>query len=133
MYLLDTNPCIRYLNGRSEPLRRRIESAGEGQVAVCSVVKAELFFGAMKSRDPRQTIERQLEFLRQFASLPFDDRAAEIYGRIRADLERSGNPIGANDLLIASIAMANQVTLVTHNTEEFQRIAGLRIEDWELP
>jgi tRNA(fMet)-specific endonuclease VapC len=70
-------------------------------------------------------------FLNQFVSLPFDDIAAEIYGRERARLTLVGTPIGANDLLIACIALANGLTLVTHNTREFSRINGLRLEDWE--
>ena len=64
-------------------------------------------------------------------SLPFDDLAAEAYGRIRARLEQAGQLIGPNDLLIAAIAVAHQVTLVTHNTREFQRVEGLQIDDWE--
>src|SRR5688572_21604144 len=132
MYLLDTNPCIRYLNARSDVLRKRIESAGDERLFVCSVVKAELFLGAMKSISPNETLTRQYQFLSRFISLPFDDRAAEFYAQIRADLERRGLPIGANDLMIASITLANDLTLITHNTAEFQRVNGLTVEDWEL-
>ena len=64
-------------------------------------------------------------------SLPFDDQAASIYGQIRADLAGKGLSIGPNDLMIAAIALAKGVTLVTHNTREFNRVAGLSIEDWE--
>jgi tRNA(fMet)-specific endonuclease VapC len=96
------------------------------------VVKAELFYGAMKSRDPVTTHAKQQRFLRRFVSLPFDDRAAEAYGRIRTALERLGQLIGPNDLLIAAIAVAHDVILVTHNTHEFQRVDELRIEDWEV-
>lgn len=70
-------------------------------------------------------------FLDQFVSLPFDDKAALVYGRVRAQLATQGTPIGPNDLMIAAIAIANDVTLVTRNTREFGRVAGLRIEDWE--
>jgi tRNA(fMet)-specific endonuclease VapC len=66
-----------------------------------------------------------------FPSLPFDDEAAEHYGRIRAELTTEGTPIGGNDFLIAAIALANGLTLVTHNTREFARVTGLTIEDWE--
>lgn len=98
---------------------------------VCSVVKAELFYGAMKSSNPERALAQQLEFLNRFVSLPFNDTSAMIYGRIRAQLTASGTPIGSNDLLIAAIALANDLTLVTHNTREFNRVEGLRIEDWE--
>ena len=66
-------------------------------------------------------------------SLPFDDAAAEIYGRIRADLESRGMPIGPNDTMIAAIALANGFTVATHNTAEFGRVSGLQVEDWTLP
>jgi len=132
IYLLDTNPCIRYLNAKSDTVRRRIESAGDEQLVVCSVVKAELFFGAVKSISPEETSASQRQFLSRFVSLPFDDDAAETYAGIRADLESQGLPIGSNDRMIAAIALANNLTLVTHNTAEFERVKGLRIEDWEL-
>ena len=67
----------------------------------------------------------------QFASLPFDDRAADVYGQIRADLARKGTPIGPNDFMIAAITLANDLTLVTHNVAEFGRVPALRVEDWE--
>jgi tRNA(fMet)-specific endonuclease VapC len=63
--------------------------------------------------------------------VPFDDRAGEEYAKVRADLAAKGTPIGPNDLLIAAIALANGLTLVTHNTTEFSRVLGLRLEDWE--
>jgi len=131
IYLLDTNPCIRYLNGQSDRLRERIDSVGDGNLSVCSVVKAELFLGAMKSNAQQKTLALQLEFLSRFTSCVFDDASAMIYGRIRADMERSGTPIGGNDLMIASIALANGLTLVTHNSREFSRVSGLLLEDWE--
>jgi tRNA(fMet)-specific endonuclease VapC len=95
------------------------------------VVKAELFYGAMNSQNPAKTLALQEIFLNQFVSLPFDDRAAKIFGEIRAHLARLGTPIGPYDLQIAAIALANDVTLVTHNTREFSRVPHLRIEDWE--
>lgn len=131
-HLLDTNACIRYLNGRSESLRQRIDAAGDQDLAICSVVRAEMCFGAMKSRAPDRALELQRQFLSRFFSYSFDDLAADKYGPIRAHLERAGTPIGANDLLIASIAVANGLTLVTHNVEEFRRVPGVLIEDWEV-
>ena len=99
---------------------------------MCSVVKAELFYGAMRSRNPTKTFEQQQAFLRQFISLPFGDEAATICGQIRARLAGKGTQIGAYDLQIAAIALANDLTLVTHNTREFERVEGLQIEDWEI-
>ena len=102
------------------------------EIAVCSIVKAELCFGAMKSANPDRNFALQQAFLAQFVSLPFDDLAATTFGVIRAQLETRGIPIGAYDLQIAAIALANNLTLVTHNTGEFGRIEGLQVEDWEI-
>jgi tRNA(fMet)-specific endonuclease VapC len=74
---------------------------------------------------------RIAEFVSPFTSLPFDDFCAHAYGQIRAQLEQAGTPIGSNDLMIAAIAVAHGLTLVTHNTREFKRILGLVLEDWE--
>jgi tRNA(fMet)-specific endonuclease VapC len=130
-YLLDTNVCARYLNGRSPSVRTRIRSTNREDIVVCSVVKGELFYGAMRSNNPEITLARQQQFLNLFVSLPFDDAAALIYGQIRAELTGLGTPIGPNDLQIAAIALANDLILVTHNTGEFSRVNGLQIEDWE--
>jgi tRNA(fMet)-specific endonuclease VapC len=130
-FLFDTNACIAYLNNHLSPIRRKLEQLSPSQVFVCSVVKAELFYGAMKSQNPAQTLAKQEVFLNQFVSLPFDDEAAKIFGEIRAYLTRLGKPIGPYDLQIAAIALAHNVILVTHNTREFSRIPDLQIEDWE--
>ncbi len=132
IYLLDTNVCVRYLNGRSLSIRERLQATNAEDIVVCSVVKAELFYGAMKSNNPQRTLVNQQQFLNSFASLPFDDEAAEVYGRIRAHLATQGTPIGANDLQIASISLVHNLTLVTHNTGEFSRVPGLRLEVWEI-
>ncbi len=131
-YLLDSNTCIRYLNGRAPKVVAKLNVTPPSEIAVCSIVKAELCTGAAKSQTPARTLARQTAFLARFVSLPFDDAAATVYGPTRAALEQAGPPIGPNDLLIAAIALAHQVTLVTHNTREFGRIAGLAVEDWEL-
>jgi tRNA(fMet)-specific endonuclease VapC len=131
-YLLDTNVCVMYLNGRSNAVRDRLISTSIEDIAVCSVVKSELFYGAMRSNNPTKTLERQQEFLERFVSLPFGDESALLFGQIRARLASAGTPIGAYDLQIAAIALANNLTLVTHNTREFERVDGLQLEDWEV-
>lgn len=130
-YLLDTNTCIVYLKGRNLTLKQRLETVATSEIVVCSIVKAELCFGAMKSANPERNFALQQAFLAQFTSLPFDDLAATTFGVIRSQLETQGTPIGAYDLQIAAIALANNLTLVTHNTREFGRVDGLQIEDWE--
>lgn len=101
-------------------------------VTVCSIVRAELFYGTAKSNSSTKTLAEQQNFLRPYADAPFDERIARVYGKVRANLEKLGTPIGLNDLLIASIALANGLILVTHNVREFSRINGLQIEDWEI-
>lgn len=130
-YLLDTNTCIQYLNGRSHRLIENLRSRTPDEIAVCSVVKAELYYGAQRSRNPREAIAGIEEFLTPYRSLPFDDQCAEAYGRIRARLAQLGLPIGPNDLLIAAIAVLHGAILVTHNVREFSRVDGLVFQDWE--
>jgi tRNA(fMet)-specific endonuclease VapC len=133
-HLLDTNSCVVYLRrGSSSTIAARLASATPGSVALCSVVVAELLYGAERSNQPVKTVAEVRNFCRPFVSLAFDDRAAEQYAVVRAHLARLGTPIGPNDLMIAAIAIANGLTLVTHNTAEFSRVPGLALEDWQSP
>jgi tRNA(fMet)-specific endonuclease VapC len=117
----------------SSKITAKIAAAAPGSIHLCSVVLAELLYGAYRGGAAHLALNLALvEQVRlDYASLPFDDRCAEEYGRLRAQLTTWGNVIGPNDLMIASIAVANQLTLVTHNTAEFSRVAGLTIEDWQ--
>ena len=130
-FLLDTNVCIRFLNGRNPSIRKRMSEHKPEDILLCSVVKAELLVGVAKNENPAGRLKKIKPFLDRFASLPFDDSAAASYAEIRADLEKRGLPIGPYDLQIASIAVVNQLVLVTHNIGEFGRVNGLQIEDWE--
>jgi len=130
-YLLDTNACIRLLNGTSPALVARIAGGDPAQIALCSVVKAELVYGARRSARAAENLRLLESFFEPLASLPFDDACAERYGIIRSELESAGTPIGPNDLMIAATALAHGATLVTNNVKEFSRVAGLRLEDWE--
>ncbi len=130
MYLLDTNPCIEILRNSQSPTKNHLEQHDPSEIYLCSVVVAELFYGARKSNQVVKNVALVRDFCAPFVSLPFDDRCADYYGTIRCDLEGIGLKIGANDLFIAAIAKAYDLILVTHNTNEFARIAGLQIEDW---
>ena len=132
IYLLDTNVCIMYLKGKSLSINHHLDNLEPEKIAVCSVVKAELFYGSMRSNNLQKAIAVQKIFIEQFVSLPFDDECAENYGKLRADLANSGTPISSNDIQIASIALVNNLILVTHNVREFKRVKGLQIEDWEI-
>ncbi|MGE3728545.1 MAG: type II toxin-antitoxin system VapC family toxin [Candidatus Sericytochromatia bacterium] len=133
MYLLDTNICIRFLNGRSASITKKLLSLQANQIVTCSVVKAELFYGAAKSNQPTRTKILQEKRLAPWKSFYFDDEAALVYANIRSSLEKVGTPIGPNDLMIASIALAHQFILVTVNTREFSRIKDLQLENWDNP
>ena len=132
-YLLDTNVCVQYLRGRNSSVLQRLRNTPTQDVHLCSVVKAELLLGALRSAKPDENWAKVIAFLQPYESLSFDDAAALIQARIRHELERSGTPIGPYDLQIAAIALANDQTLVTHNTNEFSRVPHLSIEDWENP
>ena len=125
-----TNACIHILNNSSPPLVARLHQQDPEIVYLCSVVKAELTYGAYRSSRIAENLRVLHRFFEPFASLPFDDLCAEHYGRIRRDLERDGTPIGPNDLMIAATALAHDLFLVTGNTREFARVAGLRLQDW---
>lgn len=128
-YLLDTDAAIALIKGRSEAARWLAERR-PSEVALSGVTKAELYYGARESRRVEGNLEVLRRFFEPFASLPFDDRAAEEYGVIRADLERAGTPIGPNDLLIAALARSRDLGLISRNVREFGRVAGLRVLDF---
>lgn len=130
-FLLDTNACIQFLRHRDSAVGRKLAAVNRSDVVLCSVVKAELYYGIQRSSRPDHDGVTLRQFLANFVSLPFDDRAAEEYGRIRARLASQGVLIGPNDLMIAAIALANDASLVTHNTREFQRVPDLQVVDWE--
>ena len=130
-YMPDTNVWIKYLNRPDSPVKQKIFSLSPSDILFCSVVKSELYFGAYKSNKKEANLVLLAELFSQFDSLAFDDYAADIYGQIRTDLSTKGTPIGPNDLMIASIAVANNVIMVTHNLREFSRVPGLRLMDWE--
>jgi tRNA(fMet)-specific endonuclease VapC len=130
MILLDTDICIHLLNAREPALLERFRAHSPLELALCSVVRAELLWCARNSGRVDENLERIRVFAGPLKSLTFDDDCAEHYAVIRADLAACGTPIGPNDTLIAAIAVAHQATLVTRNRREFQRIESLQIEVW---
>ena len=128
-YLLDTNTCVFALKQRSRVVEQLRKCVPE-DLGVAIITVAELWFGARKSVRPEATRREIAAFLKPFEVLPFDHEAADEYVRLRFELEHSGRPIGERDLLIASIAVARGLIVVTHNVSEFGRLAGLIVEDW---
>jgi tRNA(fMet)-specific endonuclease VapC len=131
-WLLDTNACINLMKLR-EPLLARVREAGPGLFAVSAITCAELWYGAVNSRHPQRNRADQDAFLEPFRILDFDAAAADRYAVIRGHLSRSGRPIGDRDLMIASIAVANRMAVITSDTGEFSRVPGLQVEDWMVP
>ena len=129
-YLLDTDVCVGLLSGRDRELKQRYLAVSPRELFLCSVVKAELLFGARNSAKVERNLRRLDQFWEPLGSLSFDDLAAAHYGEIRATLKRAGTPIGGNDLMIAAIARANDMTVVTRNQDEFGRVVGLRVDSW---
>ena len=129
MWMLDTDTCSTILRERSPKVLERLDAVARDQVALSSVVCAELRYGAarVKSRKLAATIEGWLAL---FTIAPWDDEAAIAYARIRAAVEEKGKPIGNLDLLIAAHAIARGATLVTNNTRQFSQVPGLRIANW---
>jgi tRNA(fMet)-specific endonuclease VapC len=130
-YLLDTNACIHAINWKGSAVGQRILTIPAIQIYLCTVVYTELCYGAYRSAQVERNLARLETFCKPFACLPLDLPSAKLAGQIRANLAVEGTPIGSNDVLIAAIALANHLTLVTHNTGEFSRVEGLNYEDWE--
>jgi tRNA(fMet)-specific endonuclease VapC len=129
-YLLDTNACVDYLNGRHPRLTRRFQRAAPDDLCISSIATAELRYGAEKSAHRRRNHERLDVLLGEIQTVPFDDAAASAYGRIRNALERKRATFGPYDMQIAAHAISLGLVLVTDNLREFRRVPGLRVESW---
>jgi len=134
-YLLDTNACIALINGRPKAVRRRFQRAiaKEATILVSSVVVFELWYGVAKSERKEANTQRLEVFLAgPLEWTLFDQEDAREAGLVRANLEIAGKPIGAYDVLIAGQARRRGATLVTSNVGEFERVGGLKWEDWAV-
>jgi tRNA(fMet)-specific endonuclease VapC len=130
-YLLDTNICIYCINRRFPQLFDRVLVQHQGSgVAVSAISKAEMFAGSYRRGSPAVYRQEQDEFFSYFPSLPFDDAAADVYGRIHGFLRDRGQLMGVADMQIAAIAMVNGLIVVTHDVRGFTRLPDLPIEDW---
>ena len=130
MYLLDTNICIYIINKRPTGIIEKISSLNPSEVKISSITVAEMEYGASKSENREMNINALKRFLSSFEIVCFDTQDAEIYGIIRANLERNGNVIGPYDLQLAAQALRWDYILVTNNIKEFQRVNGLKLENW---
>lgn len=131
IYLLDSNTCVAYLRKPLAVIAHKLLATPPTDVALSAITAVELYRGAHLSAKVAENLAKVATLISRFTTLPLDTPTAEIAGRIDAELARQGLRIGPYDALIAAIALAHDLTLVTHNTREFGRVAGLRLEDWE--
>lgn len=129
LFMLDTNICIYAMKRPSDRLRERFNANAE-HLSISSVTLCELHYGAEKSARRSENLQTIENFAARLDVLPFPPSAAADYGEIRAALERTGRPASANDMLIGAHARAEGLTLVTNNMREFERMPGLRVENW---
>jgi tRNA(fMet)-specific endonuclease VapC len=131
-YLLDTNICIYIRQRRPEEVLRRFRKLRAGEAALSVITYGELLYGAAKSAQRAAALDRLRELVQFLPALPLPESAAESYGTIRAELESKGEMIGNNDLWIAAHALAGRLILVTNNEKEFQRVRGLKLQNWAV-
>lgn len=132
-YLLDTNICVYALNHSDVALSDRLRAARRSDLFVSSLTIGELLFGARRSARSTENVKRVARFVAPLRELHFEQRAAEAYGALRAELASNGTQFGTVDMLLAATALAHGLTVVTNNVGEFKRAAGLRVEDWASP
>lgn len=130
--LLDSNVCIQLINNSSPLVTAQLASRTPQTLFVSTITQLELYYGAYRSAQQSRNLDVLEQFFNQFNTVYLDVAAAKIAGKIRAELASVGTPIGPYDLQIAAIALAHNLTLVTHNTREFMRVEGLQLEDWEV-
>lgn len=130
LYLLDTNAVIALVNDRDSRTSKRCRSHTTADISISAIVAHELYFGAFKSQRSEANVALVDEL--QFEVVEFDKEDARQAGAIRATLAGLGTPIGPYDILIAGQAKSRDLILVSRNTNEFGRVAGLRVENWEL-
>lgn len=129
-YLLDTNICIYIKRERPLQVRERLARQQPGSVGLSLITWGELLYGAARSQQQRQARRNLDTITAMIPVLALPEAAAEHYGDIRASLAAAGTPIGANDLWIAAHARAAKLTVVTNNAREFERVEGLKLENW---
>ncbi len=128
MILLDTNIIVAYLNGNVAVAQRIADHLSE--IAVPSIVAAELYYGAYASSKSQENLDKLDRFLKTVSVVDFDLSASRHFGILKADLRKRGRPTSETDAWIAAIALSHHATLVTHNTRDFEYISGLRLSDW---
>ena len=128
--MLDTDTCINLIRQRNEKILARLKRRRPEDICISAVTLSELEFGAAKSADRAKNRLALVEFMTPIGVMPYDDTVAESYGRVRAELEGMGTPIGPLDTMIAAHALSLGLTVVTGNEREFRRVSGLKVQNW---
>lgn len=130
-YLLDTNICIYLIKRKYPEILEKVLKVGLNKISISAITLAELEYGVANSTRSMEAQTALLEFILPFEIIDFNYSAASMYGRIRKELKDKGQPISDMDMLIASVAMANERIIVTNNEREFRRISGLKVDNWK--
>lgn len=128
--MLDTNICIYIIKNKPQSVLDELKKCNVGDIILSSITVSELIYGAYKSQFVEKNLKAIEHFLIPFDVAEYDYKAALEYGKLRASLEKKGQPIGSLDMLIAAHALSLDITLVTNNTKEFERVEGLEVENW---
>ena len=129
-YLIDTNICIYIMNKRPVAVIKKFKQFELGEIGISTITVSELQYGIVKSKYRKKNEVRLEEFLTPLEILTYDQTAARVYGDIRFQLEKLGQPIGPLDMLIAAQALSQNLVLITNNDKEFKRIKKLKVENW---
>ena len=132
MYMLDTNILVTAIRHKDHPLRNRLLDAIEDGLCISTITYMELMYGVNRSTNPEKNRMSLNALLAWIQILPFDEDAAACAGEIMAFLAEKGTPIGDRDVLIAGHARSLSIPLITHNMREFERVPGLKVEDWQV-
>ena len=130
-YLLDTDICIYWLKGKAT-VRAKIEQIDRSDIAICVITATELYFGAYNSNKIEQNLKTAENFIQSITVLPLSNDTLKKFGQLKAQFRKAGTPVADFDLLIASVAIAKNLILVTNNTRHYQRITGLNLDNWSL-
>lgn len=130
-YFIDSNVVIDAIRSKqASTISEHFKKVDFSQIKISTVVIAELEYGALHSSNYSKSRNQYRNFIKGFEIIPFTEKEADFYGKIRQQLTEDGTPIGANDMLIAATALADEAVIVTHNVDEFSRVKGLIVEDW---
>ncbi|MGC2063707.1 MAG: type II toxin-antitoxin system VapC family toxin [Thermodesulfovibrionales bacterium] len=131
-YMLDTNICIYLIKQKPEKVLWHFKNHSIGEIGISSITLAELRYGVEKSQQIKNNRQALEEFILPLEIADFDEKAAAIYGSVRAALEKAGTPVGSMDMLIGAHALSLDLTVVTNNIREFKQIINLKVVDWSV-